>query len=136
MRQKSFKGSRINSDMQRVISHVIGYEIKDPRVSGQFISVVKTEVTKDLKECKCYVSILGQGAAQNDSMKEAMKGLQRAEGFIRSRLAEALNLRNTPQITFVLDHSIEYGVEMSKKIDEVLRQDHEKNGSEGKDMGE
>ena len=101
MRQKSFKGSRINSDVQRVISHVIGY-----------------------------------GAAQNDSMKEAMKGLQRAEGFIRSRLAEALNLRNTPQITFVLDHSIEYGVEMSKKIDEVLRQDHEKNGSEGKDMGE
>ncbi len=127
MRQKSYKSSRTNSDIQRVISYVLEFEMKDPRVNS-FVSVVKTEATKDLKECKCYVSVLGS----EDEQRRTMLGLKSASGFIRSRLAESLNLRNTPEITFILDHSIEYGVEMSKKIDDIIEQDRkgqEKSGN-------
>ena len=105
----------MNSDVQRVISHVIEFEIKDPRVSS-LVSVTRCDVTNDLKECKCYISVLGS----DEDAENTMEGLRRASGFIRKRLAESLNLRYTPQIEFKLDKSIEYGVMMSKKIDDVL----------------
>ena len=114
-RKNSERGSRVNSDVQRVIGHIIEFELKDPRISG-LTSVVKTEVTKDLKICKCYISVLGDdGAAES-----TIDGLRAAAGFVRKRLAESLNLRNTPEVNFVLDKSIEYGVNMSEKIDEIL----------------
>lgn len=114
-RKNSERGSRVNSDVQRVIGHIIEFELKDPRISG-LTSVVKTEVTKDLKICKCYISVLG-----DDGVAEStIDGLRAAAGFVRKRLAESLNLRNTPEVNFVLDKSIEYGVNMSKKIDEIL----------------
>ena len=115
MRGNNPRGGRVNSDVQRVISHVIEFEIKDPRVSS-LVSVTRCDVTNDLKECKCYISVLGS----DDDGKSTMEGLNRASGFIRKRLAESLNLRYTPQIEFRLDKSIEYGVMMSKKIDDVL----------------
>ena len=105
----------MNSDVQRVISHVIEFEIKDPRVSA-LVSVTRCDVTNDLKECKAYISVLGS----DEDAENTMEGLRRASGFIRKRLAESLNLRYTPQIEFKLDKSIEYGVMMSKKIDDVL----------------
>ncbi|MBO6164971.1 MAG: 30S ribosome-binding factor RbfA [Eubacterium sp.] len=113
--KSSERSSRVNSDVQRVIGHIIEFELKDPRISG-LTSVVKTEVTKDLKICKCYISVLGDdGAAES-----TIDGLRAAAGFVRKRLAESLNLRNTPEVNFVLDKSIEYGVNMSRKIDEIL----------------
>ena len=115
MRKNNQKGSRINSDVQRVISHVIEFEIKDPRV-GALVSVVKCDVTNDLKECKCYISVLGD----EPSGEETIEGLNSAKGFIRKRLAESLNMRYTPQIEFILDKSIEYGVMMTKKIDDLM----------------
>ncbi len=114
-RKNSERSSRVNSDVQRVIGHIIEFELKDPRISG-LTSVVKTEVTKDLKICKCYISVLGD----DDAAKSTMEGLHAGAGFVRKRLAESLNLRNTPEVIFVLDKSIEYGVNMSKKIDEIL----------------
>ena len=69
------------------------------------------------KTCKAYISVLGDEKAQKDTLE----GLQSAEGYIRRELAHTLNMRNTPEITFVLDQSIEYGVNMSKKIDEVTK---------------
>ena len=120
MRGKSPKGARINSDVQRVISHIIEFEIKDPRVNS-LVSVVKCDVTNDLKECKCYISVLGD----EEAGKSTIDGLNSAKGFVRKRLAESLNMRYTPEITFVLDRSIEYGVMMSKKIDEILAKDRE-----------
>ncbi len=116
MRSNNHRGSRVNSDVMRVISHMIEFEVKDPRVNSAFVSVVKVEVTKDLKECKCYISVLGS----DDGGESALVGLNSSRGFIRKRLAESLNMRNTPDITFVLDKSIEYGVNMSKKIDEIV----------------
>ena len=82
-------------------------------------SVVAVEVAPDLKTCKAYISVLG-----NPEEKAAtMKGLSSAEGYIRRQLAANLNLRNTPQIRFLLDESIEYGVNMSKLIDDVTKKD-------------
>ena len=90
--------------------------IKDPRVAP-WTSVVAAEVAPDLKTCKAYISVLGTEEEQRDTLA----GLQSAEGYIRRELARTLNMRNTPQIRFILDQSIEYGVNMSKKIDEVTR---------------
>ena len=78
-------------------------------------SVVDAVVTSDLKQCKAYISVLGN----NEEKEETMKGLNSAVGYIRRELAHSINLRNTPEITFILDDSIEYGVNMSKKIDEL-----------------
>jgi len=77
--------------------------------------VVAVEVAPDLKNCKAYISVLGDDASAADTLA----GLNSAKGFIKSRLAKTINLRNTPDITFVMDQSIAYGVEMSRKIAEV-----------------
>ena len=113
MRKNSIKNTRINSEVQRELAHIIRSEIKDPRIHP-FTSVVLVEVAPDLKTCKAYISVLGDEQARADTME----GLQSALGFIRRQLARNLNLRNTPEIRFILDQSIEYGVRMSKLIDE------------------
>ena len=82
-------------------------------------SVVACEVAPDLKTCKAYISVLGDDEAR----KNTYQGLKSAEGFIKSLLAKRINLRNTPSITFVMDSSIEYGVNMSKLIEDVNKSD-------------
>ena len=114
MRKNSVKDTRINGEVLKELSNIIRSEIKDPRINPM-TSVVAVEVAPDLKTCKAYISVLGDAYEQ----EQTIKGLQSAEGYIRRELARTLNLRNTPEIRFVLDQSIEYGVNMSKKIDEV-----------------
>ena len=116
MRKNSIKNTRINGEVQRELSNIIRGEIKDPRINP-LTSVVAVEVAPDLKTCKAYISVLGD----EESQAKTLAGLKSAEGFIRSKLAKTLNLRNTPEIRFVLDQSIEYGVKMSKMIDEVTK---------------
>ena len=116
MRKNSIKNTRINGEVQKVLSEIIRKEIKDPRINPM-TSVVTVEVAPDLKTCKAYISVLGDETSQQSTMK----GLKSAEGYIRRQLAHELNLRNTPQITFILDQSIAYGVNMSKLIDEVTK---------------
>lgn len=118
MRKRSIKNTRVNTEVQRAVGSIIRGGIKDPRVAP-WTSVVAAEVAPDLKTCKIYISVLGDQEAQS----ETMKGLKSAEGYIRKELAASLNLRNTPEITFVLDQSIEYGVNMSKKIDEITEKE-------------
>jgi ribosome-binding factor A len=123
MRKNSIKNTRINGEVQRELSNIIRGEIKDPRINP-LTSVVAVEVASDLKTCKAYISVLGD----EESQAKTLAGLKSAEGFIRSKLAKTVNLRNTPEIRFVLDQSIEYGVKMSKMIDEVtkdIRDDNE-----------
>ncbi len=115
MRKRSIKNTRVNTEVQRELSNIIR-NMKDPRVAP-WTSVVAAEVAPDLKTCKAYISVLGDKKAQEDTIK----GLESAEGYIRRELAHTLNMRNTPEIRFILDQSIEYGVNMSKKIDEVNR---------------
>ena len=116
MRKNSIKNTRINSEVQHELSNIIRAGLKDPRVAPM-TSVVMAEVAPDLKTCKAYISVLGDEKAQQDTLK----GLKSAEGYIRRELARTLNMRNTPEIRFVLDQSIEYGVNMSKKIADVTR---------------
>ena len=107
MRKNSIKNTRINGEVQKVLAQIIRGEIKDPRISP-LTSVVAVEVAPDLKSCKAWISVLG-----GEEQKEATyRGLKSAEGFIKSRLAKEINLRNTPSITFIMDQSIEYGVNM------------------------
>ena len=114
MRKNSIKNTRINGEVQRVLADIIRGEIKDPRINP-LTSVVAVEVAPDLKNCKAYISVLGD----DDSAADTLAGLNSAKGFIKNRLAKTINLRNTPDITFVMDQSIAYGVEMSRKIAEV-----------------
>lgn len=114
MRKNSIKNTRINGEVQRELSLIISREIKDPRINPM-TSVVAVEVAPDLKTCKAYISVLGDEKSQQDTLA----GLKSAVGYIRRELARTINLRNTPEIRFVLDQSIEYGVNMSKLIDDV-----------------
>jgi len=117
MRKNSIKNTRINMEVQRELSEIIRTEIKDPRVNCAMVTVVAAEVTPDLKYCKAYVSVLGS----EEAAQAAITGLKSAVGYIRRELAHRVNLRNTPEITFVLDQSIEHGVNMSRLIDEVTK---------------
>lgn len=114
MRKNSIKNTRINEVVLRKLSEIIHGSIKDPRINPM-TSVVSVEVAPDLKTCKAYISVLGDAQSQKDTLA----GLRSAEGYIRHSLAKTVNLRNTPQITFIIDQSIEYGVRMSHFIDEV-----------------
>ena len=116
MRKNSVKNTRINGEVQKVLAEIIRGEIKDPRIHP-FTSVIAVEVSPDLKTCKAWISVLGDEQAITDTLA----GLKSASGYIRNKLAKAINLRNTPEITFIMDQSIAYGVNMSKKIDDVMK---------------
>ena len=120
MRKNSIKNTRINGEVQKALSDIIRLELKDPRIHP-LTSVVAVEVAPDLKTCKAYISVLGD----EQSKKDTLAGLKSAEGYIRRTLAKNINLRNTPEIHFILDESIEYGVNMSRMIDEVTKKDGE-----------
>ena len=119
MRKNSVKNTRINGEVLKELSNIMRSEIKDPRINPM-TSVVAVEVAPDLKTCKAYISVLGDEKSQKDTIT----GLKSAEGYIRRQLARTVNLRNTPEIRFILDQSIEYGINMSKLIDEVTEHDN------------
>ena len=116
MRKNSIKNTRINGEVMKELSLIIRQEIKDPRIH-MMTSVTSVEVAPDLKSCKAWISVLGDEAVR----KSTLQGLKSAEGFIRRELARTINLRNTPDITFVMDQSIEYGVNMTKKINDLTK---------------
>lgn len=115
MRKNSVKNTRINSEVQKELMRIITREIKDPRICPM-TTVVAVEVAPDLKTCKAYISVLGS----EEEQAQTLEGLNRAHGYIKRELAHSINLRNTPSIRFIIDQSIEYGVNMSKKIDKIM----------------
>lgn len=114
MKKNSVKNVRLNSEVLREMSMIIREDLKDPRIHPM-TSVMAVEVTPDLKFAKIFVSVMGDEEAK----EKTMEGLRKSASYARHQLATRMNLRNTPELTFVLDNSIEYGVTMSKKIDEV-----------------
>ena len=120
MRKNSIKNTRINSEVQRELSSILRNEVKDPRVSSM-VSVMEAVVAPELKTCKVYISVMGT----QDEKQQTMKALKSAEGFIRRQLAHNLQLRNTPELRFLLDESIEYAVNISKMIDDVTKHDQD-----------
>ena len=109
-----FRINRVSEDIRREIIAVIR-ELKDPRVMGKMLTVVRVEVSSDASYAKVYVSDL-QGI---ESAKEAVKGLTAATGFVRREVGSRLHLRKTPELKFVADDSIEQGFNMFKKLSET-----------------
>ena len=105
---------RINDEITRITANIIRSELSDPRI-GTIVSVIRAETTSDLKHCKIFVSILGDEKKRDESMAALVK----ATGFVRRRLAHVINLRQTPEINFVYDDSIEHGMRMRKLIEDV-----------------
>ncbi|MBR1670824.1 MAG: 30S ribosome-binding factor RbfA [Butyrivibrio sp.] len=128
MRKNSNKNRRINGEVMKVISEAIRYS-KDPRISP-FTSVMDVEVAPDLKTCKVWVSVMGD----DEERKRCEEGLGSAAGYIRSTLAKELNMRYTPELRFIMDDSIEYAINMSKKIDEVTARDNEARLARGEEI--
>ena len=104
--------------MRRNLSLLIRNEVKDSRVSP-FCDVTGVELTPDLQYCKVYVSCLGS----EESLGKTIEGLKAASGFLRRELAQSLNLRHTPELQVVADHSVEYGSRMDALINKVKEED-------------
>ena len=110
--------NRINEEARKEISAIIR-ELKDPRVTAGLCSVVAVDITKDLRWCKVFVSVLGDGEKRD----AALEGLNSAAGFVRKELAHRLQLRYTPELLFVQDHSIEHGAHINQLLHEIERRD-------------
>lgn len=124
----NYRRGRINDEMQRAVAEIIR-DVKDPRVSGAFISVTGAEVTPDLKYAKIYFSVLG--VSDTEGKKEIAKGLKSSAGFIRRQIAQKLNLRITPELTFVEDTSIKYGAHISELLGGItFSDDNEEDGED------
>ncbi len=121
-----YRQGRINDEFQKEVAMILR-DVKDPRVSGAFISVTAAEVTPDLKFAKVYYSAL------MGDKKEIKRGLQSSAGFIRGQIAKRMNLRITPEITFIEDGSIEYGAKISKILEGITITDPDENDGESDD---
>ncbi|MBQ6733841.1 MAG: 30S ribosome-binding factor RbfA [Lachnospiraceae bacterium] len=118
MKRGSIKSNRINGEVMRVIAEAIR-QSKDPRIAP-LTSVTNVLVAPDLKTCKVWISVLGA----EEECRRTMEGLAHASGYIRSVIAEKLNMRRTPELTFLEDDSAAYAIEISKKIDTVIEEDN------------
>ena len=124
----NYRRGRINDEVQRELASILR-DVKDPRVSGAFVSVTAVDVTPDLKFAKIYYSSL------MGDKKELAKGLRAASGFIRSQIAQRLNLRITPELTCILDDSVAHGAHISKLLNSItfsedFEENEEENGEE------
>ncbi len=108
----SYRRGRINEEMTRELASILR-EIKDPRVTDSFVSVTSVDVTPDLKYAKIYYSHI------SGDKKEVKKGLVSASGYIRRQIAERLNLRITPELSFLPDDSIEYGAHIHSLLKSI-----------------
>ena len=118
----SYKINRVNEEMLKEMSRIVR-EVKDPRVNSGFVTITRCDVSGDLKFAKIYYSVL------NGDSAEVKKGLISAKGYIRSQIAGRLNFRNTPELTFIQDDSIEHGAKISKMLGEMNLKD---GGEDGK----
>ena len=108
----NYRRGRINDEMQKELAMVLR-EVKDPRISNAFISVTAVDLTPDLKYAKVFYS------AMNGDPKEVAKGLKSSAGYLRRQLAQRMNLRMTPELTFYEDHSIAHGAHISKLLNSI-----------------
>ena len=113
---------RISEEVRREVDAIIRGELQDPRVSGTY-SVTRAEVTGDLRYAKIYISVL-----EDDKRDSLMEALKNAKGFIRHALGKRMIIRYTPELIFVSDKNIEYGVHIAKVLAEAA-------GTEGRNDG-
>ena len=108
---------RLEQDVKVALSDIILREVKNTSVTG-LISVTDVKITPDQKYAKVYISIFGK-----QNKQKVIDALKRASGFIRSLLGKRVRMRNIPELNFVIDDSMEYGIHMDKLIDEVMNKD-------------
>lgn len=118
-RSNSHRLDRINSELQREISHVIDFELKNANITGM-ISVTRVKITPDLRYAKVFVSVIN-----SNNLNKTLEGLKKASGFIRTRIASTINLRTTPELVFVYDDSDIQGSKIDQIIAEARRKDEE-----------
>jgi ribosome-binding factor A len=111
---------RIAEEIKKELSDLIRYQLKDPRLPD-FVSVTAVRVTKDLRYAKVYISVLGD----DEKKKGAIEALSSAAGFIRHEIGQRINIRYTPEFSFLLDDSIERGMYLSRLIDETMGKNKE-----------
>ena len=111
----SHKMDRVNEELKKVLSNIINYEVKNSKVTG-IISVTKVKTSPDLRFARVYVSIIN-----SKNNKETLAGLKQSSGFIRSAVANKLNMRYTPEFIFEFDESIEYGAKIDSILKEVMK---------------
>ncbi|PJI10176.1 MULTISPECIES: 30S ribosome-binding factor RbfA [Clostridium] len=109
-----YRAGRINEEVKKAVSNIIQNDIRDPRFTSM-VSVLKVDVTKDLKYAKVFVSILGDDAKK----KETMEILKKSESFIRKELGYAVKLRCTPEVIIELDNSIEKGMHIDAILEKI-----------------
>ena len=110
-----YKSDRVAEDIKREIIAIIRDDIKDPRVQGKFLTVIRVEVSGDLSYAKVFISAM-EGF---DAAKEAVAGLKNAAGYIRREIGQRLRLRKTPELRFVADDSIEHGMSIAKMLNDL-----------------
>ena len=116
---------RIEEEIKKVVGSLIDNGIKDPRVNG-LISVTKVDVSKDMKYCKIYVSMIG-----TKDVEEAMEGLNSAKGVVRKEIGDRIRTFNTPEVKFIYDDSMEYGQHIDKIISSLnIQHDDEEETTE------
>ncbi|SFH49412.1 ribosome-binding factor A [Tindallia magadiensis] len=120
--------NRVNEEYKKAISALLRTELKDPRIS-KMTSVVSVDVTRDLSYAYVYVSVLGTQLEK----EETIKGLEKSAGYVRRAMAKKISLRHTPEVIFKLDESIEYGVNMSQKIDQLNHKKFQNQNVDGSD---
>ena len=105
---------RINDEIKKELSKILRDGLKDPRLTSM-ASVVRVDTTADLKYCKAYISVLGD----EDTKQSCMQAIESAKGHIRSMMAAALNLRQTPEFKFIADDSLDYSLKINKMLDDI-----------------
>lgn len=115
MPKNNNRQGRVDEELRKELSQIINYDLKNPNVTGM-ISVTKVKVTPDLKYAKVSVSILN-----SKNVKETLAGLKKSSGFLRSELAKRINLRNTPELVFELDESLEYGARIDSILNDIMK---------------
>lgn len=116
----NYRMEKVNHDIQRYISEIIREDVNDPQVP-KMCSVMKAEVTKDLKHAKVHISIFGD----EEKNENAVKALNKAAGFIKHRLSEIMNTRSVPTLKFIVDNSIRYSIEIQQKLEDLEHEEHE-----------
>ena len=109
------RSARIADQIQRELAEVIRLEMRDPRVG--LVTLTGVELSRDQSHAKVFFTVLGAASAAD----EALEGLQRAAGFLRSQLAHRLTTRKVPELHFAYDDSVERGVRLSRLIDEAVK---------------
>ncbi|MDO5022130.1 MAG: 30S ribosome-binding factor RbfA [Eubacteriales bacterium] len=116
----NYRLNMVSEEVKKIIDKIIREDMHDPRIKGTY-AVTRADVTRDYRHAKIYVSVLEEEYAE-----AFIDSLQKAAGFIRNELGHRIKLRYIPELHFVIDKNIEYGIYMSKRIDEVVKEQGDK----------